>query len=136
MAPIGSWLASVLKRHLAGLESASGFLFSNNQGRPLDPKSLAQKQLYPAQDRLGLPRFSWHTLRHLHATRLGFHNVPVPVAQAQLRHSDPAVTLGRYTHVDEGSRRQVVELIENDLFSIVLDVDERTQVATPAATAK
>ena len=134
--PIGSRLASVLQGHLAGSERASGFLFSNKQGRPLDPKYVAQKQLYPAQDRLGLPRFSWHTLRHLHATRLGFHNVPVRVAQAQLRHSDPAVTLGIYTHVVEGSRRQAVELIENDLFSIVLKVGEGTQVATPAATTK
>ncbi len=58
-------------------------------------------------------------LRHLHATRLSVHNVPVRVAQAQLRHSDPAVTLGIYTHVVEDSRRQAVELVDHDLFSIV-----------------
>jgi integrase len=134
--PIGPKLASVLRQHLAGLGRETGFLFSNEQGRPLDPKYLAQKLLYPVLESLGLPRFSWHTLRHLHATRLGINNVPVRVAQAQLRHSDPAVTLGVYTHVVEESRRRAGELVENDLFSIVLSLEEEAQATNAVETTK
>ena len=134
--PIGPKLASVLEGHLARLGRSTGFLFANEQGRPLDPISLARKFLYPAQRSVSLPRFSWHTFRHLHATRLGAHNVPVRIAQAQLRHRDPALTLGVYTHVIEESRRRAVEQVENDLFSIVLTQEEATEAQTPVEATK
>lgn len=134
--PIGPRLASVLERHLARLERSTGFLFANEQGHPLDPIYLARKFLYPAQQSLSLPRFSWHTFRHLHATRLGAHNVPVRIAQAQLRHRDPALTLGVYTHVIEESRRRAVELVENDLFSIVLNTEDEPEMLSVVETTK
>jgi integrase len=134
--PIGPKLASVLAQHIAGLEGDSGFLFVNEAGRPLDPKYVAWKHLYPAQESLGLPKFTWHALRHLHATRLGMNNVPVRIAQAQLRHRDPALTLNVYTHVIEEARRQAVEQVENDLFSIVLSEGDSTLQASPVEATK
>jgi integrase len=134
--PIGPKLASVLEGHLACLGRSTGFLFANEQGQPLDPIYLARKFLYPAQQSLSLPRFSWHTFRHLHATRLGAHNVPVRIVQAQLRHRDPALTLGVYTHVIEESRRRAVEEVENDLFSIVLTAEEAREAQTPVEATK
>ena len=134
--PIGPKLASVLEGHLARLGRSTGFLFAKEQGHPLDPIYLARKSLFPAQQSLSLPKFSWHTFRHLHATRLGAHNVPVRIIQAQLRHRDPALTLSVYTHVIEESRRHAVEQVENDLFSIVLSPEEEPQVATAAETTK
>ncbi len=134
--PIGPKLASVLEGRLARSGRSTRFLFANEQGHPLDPTYLARKFLYPAQQSLSLPRFSWHTFRHLHATRLGAHNVPVRIAQAQLRHRDPALTLGVYTHVIEESRRHAVEQVENDLFSIVLTREEATEAQTPVEATK
>jgi len=134
--PIGPKLAFVLAQHLARRERSTGFLFANARGCPLDPKYLARKLLYPAQGSLGLPRFSWHTLRHLHATRLSARNVPVRIAQAQLRHRDPALTLNVYTHVIEESRRRAVEQVEEDLFSIVLSSDEATTEVNAVAPTK
>lgn len=134
--PIGPRLASVLAQHLARSQKSTGFLFANEQDRPLDPKYLARKHLYPAQESLGLPRFSWHTLRHFHATRLSAHNVPVRIAQAQLRHRDPALTLNVYTHVIEESRRHAVAQVEEDLFSIVLSSDEATKGVKLTAPTK
>ncbi len=128
--PIGPKLASVLAECLARLGRSSGFLFANDTGRPLDPKYLAWNFLHPAQESLGLPKFSWHTLRHLHETRLSEGNVPVRIAQAQLRHSDPSQTLGIYAHVVEESHRRAVELVENDLFSIVLNSEVGTGTAS------
>lgn len=113
--PIDPRLAAVLARYLAGLGRTSGFLFAKEGGRPLDPKYLARDLLYPVQQSLDLPKFSWHSLRHLHATRLADRGVPVKVAQAQLRHRDPALTLGVYAHVVEESRRRAVELVGEEL---------------------
>ena len=134
--PIGPKLAFVLAQHLARRERSTGFLFANARGCPLDPKYLARKLLYPAQESVGLPRFSWHTLRHLHATRLSARNVPVRIAQAQLRHRDPALTLNVYTHVIEESRRRAVAQVEEDLFSTVLSSDEATTEVNAVAPTK
>jgi len=134
--PIGPKLASALGQHMVHLGRSAGFLFANELGRPLDPIHLARKFLYPAQHSLQLPRFSWHTFRHIHATRLGAHNVPVRIAQAQLRHKDPALTLGVYTRVIEESRRCAVEQVENDLFSIILNAEETTQARTSLETTR
>jgi integrase len=88
------------------------------------------------QGSLGLPKFTWHALRHLHATRLGMNNVPVRIAQAQLRHRDPALTFNVHTHVIEEARRQAVEQVENDLFSIVLSEEDSTLKASPVEATK
>ena len=42
--------------------------------------------------------------------------VPVAVAQAQLGHADPRITLSIYTHVIPGAQRQAVEQLERHLF--------------------
>ncbi len=125
--PIGAKLAFVLGEYLRRL-GRPGYLFANESGGPLDPKYLARNSLYPVQASLGLPRFSWHALRHLHCTRLVEGRVSLKVAQAQLRHRDPVTTFGVYAHVVEDSRRQAVELVENDLFPIVLN-PERGSIA-------
>ena len=134
--PIGPKLARVLGEHLARSSRESGFLFVDEAGRLLDPKYLAWKHLYPVQKELQMPRFTWHALRHLHATRLGMNNVPVRIAQAQLRHRDPALTMNVYTHVIEEARRQAVEQVENDLFSIVLSTGDTLQMASPVEIIK
>jgi integrase len=64
------------------------------------------------------------------------NNVPVRIAQAQLRHRDPALTLNVYTHVIEEARRQAVEQVENDLFSIVLSSGGTTPMANPVEATK
>jgi hypothetical protein len=43
---------------------------------------------------------------------------------------NPAFTLNVYTHVVEQARRQAVEQVENDLFSIVLSDGDTPQMAS------
>jgi integrase len=45
-------------------------VFATPGGVPLNPKNLYNRQLAPCCDRIGLPRVSWHSFRHTHATLL------------------------------------------------------------------
>ena len=91
-------------------------VFASRTGKPLNDRNLLQRFVHPACDALGIPRLGWHALRHLHCTLLCQLGVPVAVAQAQLGHADPRITLSIYTHVIPGAQRQAVEQLEQHLF--------------------
>ena len=78
-------------------------VFASRTGKPLSDRNLLLRFLYPACDGLGIPRLGWHALRHLHATLLCQLGVPVAVAQAQLGHADPRITLLYLYPRDSGS---------------------------------
>ena len=54
--------------------------------------------------------------RHLHGTLLSQLGVPVAVAQAQLGHADPRITLQIYTHVLPDTQRDAVGKLERFLL--------------------
>jgi integrase len=113
---IGPVLAADLGSYLRERGIRSGFIFQNQVGRPLDPENVARRQLHPALAELGLPRFSWHRLRHFHASHLASMGVHPRIAQAQLRHANITTTLSVYTHVREESQRRAAEALESELF--------------------
>jgi integrase len=105
------------------------WIFETHAGTPVDPHNLAQRQLHPVLQRLGFPRFSWHRMRKLHSTYLADQGVAPRVLQAQLGHSDAAMTLNLYTQVLPKSQRRAVEGLERLLFRNVpkLGAEERVQ---------
>ena len=105
-------------------------VFATRSGKALSDGNLLKQLIYPACDRLGIPRLGWHALRHLHSTLLSQLGVPVAVAQAQLGHADPRITLSIYTHVIPGAQRQAVEQLERHLFP------NCSQVAIGASTSE
>jgi integrase len=109
-------LAALLQRRSRVKPSPTELVFATRDGNPLSDGNLLKRAIYPACDRLGMPRLSWHALRHLHGTLLSQLGVPVAVAQAQLGHADPRITLSIYTHVIPGAQRQAVEQLERHLF--------------------
>ena len=113
---IGPALAEELKGFFRERGIYSGFLFRNQNGRPLDPENIARRQLHPVLAETGLPCFSWHRLRHFHASQLASMGVHPRVAQAQLRHANVSTTLAVYTHVREESQRRAAEALEAELF--------------------
>ena len=94
-------------------------VFATRNGTPLSDGNLRKRDIYPACDQLGIPRLGWHALRHLHSTLLSQLGVPIAVAQAQLGHADPRITLSIYTHVLPGAQREAVERLERHLFPSV-----------------
>jgi integrase len=109
-------LAALLQRKSRVKNGPTELVFATRDGNPLGDGNLLKRAIYPTCDRLGMPRVSWHALRHLHGSLLSQLGVPVAVAQAQLGHADPRITLSIYTHVIPGAQRQAVEQLEKHLF--------------------
>jgi site-specific recombinase XerD len=91
-------------------------VFATRNRTPLSDGNVLKRVIYPACDKLKVPRLGWHAMRHLHSTLLSQLGVPVAVAQAQLGHADPRTTLSIYTHVLPGAQREAVVKLERHLF--------------------
>lgn len=83
-------------------------LVRNRRGRPYSANKLREKKLRPLLTRLRMPLTGFHAFRHAVASELIDSGAPITVVQAQLRHSDPRITLGLYGHVIPQSQRDAV----------------------------
>jgi integrase len=129
--PMSAALVGTLK-HLrpAGCDPES-LVFSTRGGVPLNPKNLYNRQLAPTCDRIKLPRISWHSFRHTHATMLHETGESLKTAQALLGHSDLETTLAVYTHVVPDSQRRAVERVAG-----VLDLDGPRSVSSQTVVGR
>lgn len=120
--PISSALTRVFESHRAPMNPSSleELVFQTAKRTPLNPKNLYNRELAPACDQIGLPRISWHSFRHTHATLLHANGESLKTAQALLWHSDIETTLNTYTHTVSDSQRKAVERVAGVLFSDVL----------------
>ena len=78
-------------------------MFTGPSGRALSAPA-AYHALQRAIERLGLPRISFHALRHTAATLMLEGGVNVKTVQAVLGHADPTLLLKRYGHVLPGAQ--------------------------------
>ncbi len=116
--PMPEPLAARLQRYLQTWRpNPLQLLFPSRRGTPMSSNNIVQRQLWPILDKLGIPRCGLHAFRHTHASLLVDAGAPPTVAQAQLRHSDPRITLGIYSHVVGDSQRQAVERVARLLDS-------------------
>ena len=80
--------------------------------------NLRRRVIYPTYDRLRIPRVSWHGFRHLHSSLLAYLGIPVSVAQAQLGHADPRITLEIYTHMASGEPTAIPHSLATPLVMV------------------
>jgi integrase len=92
--PISSSLVEIFKRLRPLSCEPETLVFTTAKGTPLNSKNLYNRELAPASDAIGLPRVSWHSFRHTHATLLHESGESLKTAQALLGHSDLETTLG------------------------------------------
>jgi integrase len=98
-----TFLAS--KRHR---QNGLGLLFANRRGRPFSANKLREQKLRPLLFSLGIALGGFHAFRHGVATALIDRGASITTVGAQLRHSDPRITLGLYAHVVPQSHREAV----------------------------
>src|SRR5215470_1725134 len=113
-------LAVRLKRFLASKQyrqNSLGLLFANRRGRPFSANKLREKKLRPLLVSLGIPLGGFHAFRHGVATTLIDQGASITTVGAQLRHSDPRITLGLHAHVVPQSQRDAVEELASALGS-------------------
>jgi integrase len=81
-----------------GRPEPSALVFSTMEGAPLSPDNLSRdwRRVSVAK---GLPRVTFHALRHSHASALIASGLDVLTVSRRLGHSSPAVTLTTYAHL-------------------------------------
>jgi len=113
--PIASSVLPDLEAWLRVRHDGSEWLFPNEAGKPYYERNLLRRKLWPACDRLGIPRFGWHSLRHTFSTYGGNSGVPLPVLQYLLGHASLETTM-LYTHPLGEAQRMAVERMASILL--------------------
>jgi len=116
--PMPPALAIRLKTFLASKhyrQNDLGLLFANQRKRPFSANKLREKKLRPLLTSLRIPLAGFHAFRHGVATTLIDRGASITTVGAQLRHSDPRITLGLYAHVVPQSQRDAIEGLANAL---------------------
>lgn len=92
------------------------WLFTSRAGSFVHPNSLYTAYFKPLRDRVGLPDFHFHDLRHTYATLALLNGVPVKVVSETLGHKDIATTLRTYAHVIPGMQGEAARKMDSVLF--------------------
>lgn len=100
--------------NLKGMERHEGLIFTTSTGKPVSPRNIL-RHFQLALERLGLPKVTFHSLRHLHASYLLRQNVHPKIVQERLGHSSIALTLDVYSHIIPTLQKEAAEKI-NDIF--------------------
>lgn len=121
--PLAAEGIAILKRRRPEAPGMEVLVFSSKTGTPLCRRNLSNRQLAPVCEALGLPRISWHCLRHCNATLLDSVGTPLGTVQALLGHSSPEITREIYLHSLPAGARDAVEKVEALLIG-----PKRTQI--------
>lgn len=101
-------LADDLYEVLLARRALSGYVFTNERGRPF-PQRTHLRCLRQVQERAGLKSIGWHTLRHTFASHLA-DKVSLRTVQELLGHSTITMTM-RYSHVAAPQLRSAIDLL-------------------------
>jgi integrase len=110
--PIGPKALSTLTILRKVVDDFDGLVFASREGQPLCRRNLLHRHLQPACEKLGLPKITWHSLRHCHATLLDAVGAPLGTVQAQLGHASSEVTRQIYLHAIPAQQRRAVNGVE------------------------
>ena len=91
-------------------------VFTSPFGEPLSPTNFARRYFHPLLKKCHIPAgFTFHGLRHTHATLLLQMGVNPKVVQERLGHSSIKVTMDTYSHVLPDMQRPAVDAL-NKIF--------------------
>ena len=92
----------------------SNFVFLNKHGIPTC-RAVYNEDLYKYADKIGIERFSVHTLRHTFATRCIEAGMKPKTLQMILGHSNISMTMDLYVHVTEDEKEKELKNVEHVL---------------------
>lgn len=91
----------------------AGLLFTTSTRAPCKADNLLSYRLRPLLSKLGIPHGGFHAFRHANATLLDRINAPMKLRQERMGHSKIEITLGLYTHAEDG--REIAEKFDEIL---------------------
>ena len=93
-------------------------VFCTSTGRPHSHGNVLSRGLYPALDRAGLPRTSYHSLRHTHASLWIKDGGDVISLSKRLGHATPMVTMSTYaSEIEEANDSAIRKARADALFA-------------------
>ena len=120
--PLGDILVRALETHrrISTYTRPDDFVFCNSDGKWLHPDVLRKDVLYPALDRLNIPRINgasgFHAFRHSAASLINAETGNQKLTQRFLGHSDVNTTANIYTHTTEEMEREATIVLEKAIF--------------------
>lgn len=93
-------------------------VFTQADGKPLHAHNLVRRDFRRAMKAAGVPRITFHDLRHAHASYLARAGVPAKVAQERLGHAMPHFTMAVYTHTLAGQQEAAARAVEAHLLGV------------------
>jgi integrase len=86
-------------------------VFAGEGGGFINPPNLRQRSFKPLLKGAGLPRITFHDLRHTCASLLFQKNVHPKLVQELLGHASVAITLDTYSHMLPGMGSETADAI-------------------------
>jgi integrase len=118
--PLSATALGLVKAWHGGRTMEPGeLMFSTRSGAPIAPNNVLRRAVFPACDRLGLPRATWLTFRRTYSSWSHEKGVPGKVLAQLMGHAHVDTTLNVYTQVLDGSARAAADRVGSELFAIV-----------------
>ena len=106
---------NIIDMRLLGVRQTDGTLVCcRYDGEPVSPKMLSLE--FPvADEKAGLPRITFHGLRHSHATQMLANGTHMKVAAERLGHTSIGITMDLYSHVLPGMQEKAAAEVDTAL---------------------
>jgi integrase len=91
----------------------STFVFCTASGTPIHRSNLLRRELYPLLSHLGLPRITFHDLRHSAASALLALGTHPKIVQERLGHTDIRTTMNLYSHSIPTIQAQAARVLDD-----------------------
>ena len=98
-----------------GRPSDDDLVFWQLNGQPIGPRHFSANVWPAAARKIGMPKITFHSLRHTHASQLIAAGVDVVTISKRLGHSSPNITLGTYAHLFATSDERAATAINEAL---------------------
>ncbi len=99
------------KLRAGSLYGDQDLVFAGEHGNLINPSNLRQRSFQPLLARAGLPRITFHDLRHTCASLLFQKNVHPKFVQELLGHASVSITLDTYSHMLPGMGGEAADAI-------------------------
>jgi integrase len=118
---LGDWKA------LVGTTNPDALVFATRMGTSISPNNVLRRSVFPACDRLGLPRATWLTFRRTYSSWSHDKGVPGKVVAQLMGHANVDTTLNVCTQVLDGSVRDAIKRMGGLGYPARAEGDARTR---------
>lgn len=112
-------LPNILNDYLFNLKNTikpheTDFVLLNRENKMCNPRNVSMEFTKKiAKHTEQLPKITFHSLRHTHATLLIFNGENIKVVSERLGHKDISTTLNIYTHIMKEMKKDTAKLLDN-----------------------